>query len=507
MPATSLGTVLDGIDAVLVTVEARTSFDVPAGGCRVIGLPDAAVKEGVLRMRMGAGPILGDLPFKEGYGTLLNLAPADVRKAGRGLDLPLAIAYCAHVLKYPEERLGGFLFLGEIALSGDVRPVTGAFGAALLAKRFQLALCCAPENLDEARLVEGPPIYPVRTLPDALAVLRGEGVLDTGPRGVHAAVSTPATRIDLSEVKGQWTARRALETAAAGGHNILLEGPPGSGKSLLARRLTTILPALAEGEALESARIHAALKPLDPTRFRDPPFRSPHHLSTPVSLVGGGHPVRPGEISLAHRGVLFLDELPEFPREALEVLREPMEERVVHLSRGGRSRTLPADALIVAAMNPCPCGHYGAGDGRCRCTPQAALRYRGRLSGPLLERFDLRVRLRAVEARDLVESPAGESSADVAARVREARRRQNERQGDVNARLADARIVEVCGLSSDDVRWHRTQIEQLALSARAARRLLRVARTLADMAGEIRVGKKQLAEAASYRLGEQGAGD
>lgn len=503
MPATALGTVLDGIDAVLVTVEARTSFDVPAGGCRVIGLPDAAVKEGILRMRMAANPMLGDLPFKEGYGTLLNLAPADIRKAGRALDLPLAVAYSAHILGYAPEPLAKFLFLGEIALSGEIKPVTGAFAAALLAKRHGLSLCCAPENLGEARLVVGPRLFAARDLQEAMAIVRGEMTDDKSARGFDSHLTRHQHRLDLAEVKGQWLARRALEVAAAGGHNLLMEGPPGSGKSLLARRMTTILPPLDESEALESARIHASLRPLDVSRFREPPFRSPHHMTTPVGLVGGGHPVRPGEISLAHRGVLFLDELPEFPREALEVLREPMEERVVHMTRAGRSRVIPADALIVAAMNPCPCGHYGGGDGKCRCTPHAVARYRGRLSGPLLERFDLRVRLRAVEAKDLVESASGESSAHVGRRVQEARRRQHDRQGEVNARLQDADVLRVCELSAEDIARHRRQIEDLRLSARAARRLLRVARTLADMAGEASVHVKHLAEAASFRLNDE----
>ena len=312
-------------------------------------------------------------------------------------------------------------------------------------------------------------------------------------------------------MRGQYLARRALEIAAAGGHNLLFEGPPGSGKTMLARRMPGILPPLTDDEALECALVHGAVRAArPPDGCAIPPFRSPHHTASPVGLAGGGNPIRPGEISLAHRGVLFLDELPEFSREALEVLREPMEERVVHITRAGRVRTLPAHVLIIAAMNPCPCGFHGLLDGRCTCTPQQVNRYRSRISGPLLDRFDLRVRLKPVKASDLFDGKPAEGSREVRERVIAARDRQRDAKSrrkapPLNADLPDRVAWDLARLGPPEIAFYRRLVESAGLSARGARRLLRVSRTIADLEGAERVSEIHLSEAVAFRMSEDHA--
>ncbi|HYC78132.1 MAG TPA: YifB family Mg chelatase-like AAA ATPase [Planctomycetota bacterium] len=500
--ATCLGLVLDGVEGAPVTVEAHETFDAVPGALRICGLPDPAVKEGGLRLRIAMHPLIGDEVFKLVGGVLINLAPADLKKIGRTLDLPMAMAYAALVLGLDRERVKRLLFLGEIGLDGEVRPVVGLLAAMLEAKRRGLGVVCPAANLDEALLIEGPDVYPVRRVEEAFDVARGAAPPCAAPRGPSAVARAPARLPDLAEVHGQFLARRALEIAAAGGHNLLFEGPPGSGKTMLARRLPGVLPPLSDEEALEAALVRASVRPLDPSRFHAPAFRNPHHTASPVGLAGGGNPIRPGEVSLAHRGVLFLDELPEFRREALEVLREPMEERAVHVTRAGRARALPAHVLVVAAMNPCPCGFAGLDDGRCRCTPFQVRRYVARISGPLLDRFDLRVRLRPVPPAELLDATPSEASVAVRGRVTAARARQRARgRGALNAELSDAELGAVAALRPSDAAFYRRLLEAHRLSARGAKRLLRTARTAADLAGADEVGAVHLAEAASYRLG------
>jgi magnesium chelatase family protein len=493
--------VLDGVEGQLVVVEAQDTFDVEQGRTKICGLPDASVREGALRMRLAVHPFVQDAAFKFAGGVLLNLAPADVRKAGRTLDLALAMAYAGLLLDVDRSRLKSLLFLGETALDGEIRSVPGVLAAALEAKRHGLGLVLPAESLAEAALIEGPALYPVRYAFEAFDVVLGGRPPVEVARGAAAAAAafTPDHGPDLAEVRGQYLARRALEIAAAGGHNLLFEGPPGSGKTMLARRMPGILPPLEDAAALEAALVLSSRREVDLRRFRLPPFRSPHHTASAAGLAGGGNPIRPGEISLAHRGVLFLDELPEFSREALEVLREPMEERRVHVTRAGRTRTLPADCLIVAAMNPCPCGFAGAADGRCRCGPPAVRRYTARLSGPLLDRFDLRVRLRPVPAAELIDAPEGEPSAAVRARVVAARSRQRAR-GALNADLDEAGLRKHAALGATERGLYRRITETHRLSARGAKRLLRTARTLADLEGAPSVGALHLNEAASFRL-------
>jgi magnesium chelatase family protein len=498
--------VLDGIEGTLVTLEARPTFDAEAGALRVIGLPDAAVREGALRIRTALAPLVKEMVFKlEERAVMINLAPADLRKVGRTLDLPLAMVYAALLLGLDAAFMRRLIVVGEVGLEGDVRPIAGTLAAAVLAKRMNHGLVCPEANVGEALIVDGPPVYAVATVTEAIDVARGLVAPRSDPRGI-ASPPEAAAGPDLAEVRGQYLARRALEIAAAGGHDLLFEGPPGSGKTMLARRMPGILPPLSDEDALECALVHGAVRALDPVRLRIPPFRSPHHTASPIGLAGGGNPIRPGEISLAHKGVLFLDELPEFSREALEVLREPMEERVVHITRAGRVRTLPAHVLIVAAMNPCPCGFHGLLDGRCRCTPQQVQRYRCRISGPLLDRFDLRVRLKPVKPSDLFDAKPEEGSREVRARAIAARTRQRERaQGRarfLNADLGDGRVLDDARLGPPEVAFYRRLVESAQLSARGARRLLRVSRTIADLECAERVAEIHLSEAIAFRLSE-----
>ena len=405
----------------------------------------------------------------------------------------------------PLQALDGCEFLGELALTGELRGIDGILPAALAAGRDGRRLVVPAPNGPEAALASHVETFTARTLLEVCAMLDGRKPL---PVAQPAPIAAPCTRRapDLADVRGQAQARRALEVAAAGGHHLLLVGPPGCGKTLLASRLPGLLPEASDAEALEAAAIASVSgRGLDPARWRERPFRSPHHTASAVALVGGGAQPRPGEISLAHQGVLFLDELPEWNRQALEVLREPLESGVVTVSRAARSCEFPAAFQLVAAMNPCPCGWAGDASGRCRCSPDAIRRYRGRISGPLLDRIDLHVdvpRLPPAELRP--DAPPGESSAAVRERVMRARSVQQARAGTANARLSHAQMDAACRLAAADQALLERAVDALQLTARSMHRILRVARTIADLAGAESIGSAHLSEAIGYRKIDRG---
>jgi magnesium chelatase family protein len=427
----------------------------------------------------------------------VNLAPADLRKDGGRFDLAIALGILAASGQVPLDALRDVEFLGELGLTGELRAVDGVLPAALAAVAAGRRLVVPTDNGAEAALVRDIEASTARTLLEVCAALEGRKILPQ-------ALAPPTVRthgVDMSDVRGQTQARRALEVAAAGNHHLLLIGPPGCGKSLLASRLTGLLPEASEAEALQSAAIASVSgRGLDPARWRERPYRNPHHTASAVALVGGGAEPRPGEISLAHNGVLFLDELPEWDRRALEVLREPLESGVVTISRAARQSEFPARFQLVAAMNPCPCGWAGDPSARCRCSPDAVARYRARISGPLLDRIDLHVDVpRLPPAQLRPDAPDGESSAAVRARVEAARTVQQARAGKPNAQLTQAETMAASRLSAADQALLERAIDSLQLSARSMHRILRVARTIADLAGSTDIASVHLAEALGYR--------
>ncbi|MSR75405.1 MAG: ATP-binding protein [Planctomycetes bacterium] len=503
-----LGTVLDGIEAVEVVLEARLDEALRPSEPRIVGMASTSVREGLLRARSALRGQLSHELAHQPYGLLVNLAPADVPKGGRSLDLALTIAWASVLRGTPAEKLQGLVFIGEVGLEGEVRAVPGVLGALLAARRAGRRGVVLPVgNLDEAALVDGIPVHAVASVEEALALFASEPceLVCSIPEQRIAPATPAASMLDISDVRGQYQCKRALEVAAAGGHNVLLEGPPGSGKTLLARRLPGLLPPLDDSTALDVALIHSAVRRLVPAQFRCAPFRSPHHTASVAGMVGGGQPLRPGEVSLAHGGVLFLDEFPEFDRRALEALREPLEDHVVHVVRATGVRCFPARFMCAAAMNPCPCGFAGMGDGRCRCTPKAVTNYRARISGPLLDRFDLRVFVRPPKAEQLFDDGTEENSAAVRARVSAARERMHRRFGEgvSNARAPDAAIRAAIAPGPVERRLLTQIMLKHRLSARGMRRLERVAVTVADLAGAERVGSDHLSEALAFRLPEQ----
>ncbi len=485
-----------GITAPQVTVEVHLANGLPA--FQIVGLAEKAVQESRERVRSALINCGFEFPARR---ITVNLAPADLPKEGGRFDLPIALGILAAAGALPTDEIAGAEFYGELTLAGAVQPVSGLLPAVLAAREAGHDLFLPAANLSEASLAGHPRLFAVKHLLEITAHF-GPGPRLTPAAPEPAEAAEPAPLPDLAEVRGQAQAKRALVVAAAGGHNLLFSGPPGSGKSMLASRLPGLLPPLSEAQALECATLYSvAGVPREPAQWRRPPFRNPHHSCSAVALVGGGSHPRPGEISLAHNGVLFLDELPEFARPVLEVLREPLETGRVAISRAAGKAEFPARFQLVAAMNPCPCGHLGDPTRACRCTAEQVARYRGRLSGPLLDRIDLLVEVPTQPPEVLLapDRPTERTSAELRLEVEAARARQYQRQGMLNARLPPAALEEHARLDAAGRALVSRAMNALGLSARAYHRILRVARTIADLEGAEAVNPTHLSEALGYR--------
>ena len=482
---------LDGMDAPLVTVEVHLANGLPS--FTLVGLAEAEVKEARDRVRAALQNARFEFPARR---ITVNLAPADLPKESGRFDLPIALGILAASGQLPMQHLKDYEFAGELALTGELRPIRGALAMTFKASKDGRAFILPRDNADEAALVQDAQVLPAATLLEVCAHLSGQERLT---RHIPEIRTSAAAYPDFSEVKGQAHAKRALEVAAAGSHSILLSGLPGTGKSMLASRLPGILPEMSEAEALEAAAIQSLNGGFRLDNWRRRILRAPHHSASSVALVGGGGNPRPGEISLAHHSVLFLDELPEFDRKALETLREPLESGRITISRAARQADFPAQFQLVAAMNPCPCGYLGHPNGKCHCTPDQVSRYRGRISGPLLDRIDIQIEVPALPEHELTQKGGGEPSAAIRARVGAAYERQLARQGKANARLATREIDALCQPDAAGMALLKQAISRLNLSARAYHRILKMARTIADLAGTDEIVSSHIAEAVQYR--------
>lgn len=483
---------LFGLEAQPITVEVDVSQGMPFYA--VVGLPDKAVEES--RERVRAALKNAGFPYPQGR-VVINLAPAELRKEGTHYDLPIALGLLCAQGAVSLEALQGVAAAGELGLDGELRPVPGAVNLALGAYKEGYKLLMPLASAQEAALIEGVQVFGAAHLAQLVRFLQGHE--DLPPARPSPECEPAEAALDLLDVKGQAKAKRALEIAAAGAHHLLMTGTPGSGKTMLAKRLVGLLPPLQNEEALEVTRIHSAAGRLLRGLIQTPPFRSPHHTVSDAGLIGGGTIPKPGEISLAHRGVLFLDEFPEFSRDALEVLRQPLEDGVVTISRARASFTYPARFLLVAAMNPCPCGWFGDPERSCACTPAQRQRYAGRISGPLLDRFDLVVEVPRLTPEELSRAPEGEPTAIVRERVLAARERMKARQGRLNSELLGRALRQHAALSPSGEALLHAATKRLALTARSYDRILRVARSIADLAGAEHIQEAHLAEALTYR--------
>ena len=487
---------LTGLQAPPVVVEVHLANGLP--NFAIVGLPDTEVKEAKDRVRAALVNCRFEFPARR---ITVNLAPAELPKESGRFDLPIALGILAASAQIPAAALADYEFAGELSLSGALRAVRGALAMTLHAARSGHAFVLPVASAREAALVRDAAIYPAATLLDVCAHLTGEKPLARiSAVPAEAALAYP----DLTDVRGQVHAKRALEVAAAGAHSVLMSGPPGTGKSMLAARLPGLLPPMTDDEALDAAAVQSlASGGFRVEGWRQRPFRSPHHTASAAALVGGGGDPRPGEISLAHRGVLFLDELPEFDRRVLEVLREPLESGRVSISRAARQADFPARFQLVAAMNPCPCGYLGHFSGKCRCTPDQVARNRGKLSGPLLDRIDIHIEVPAVPEAALTGNATGEASATVRERVGRARAMQLERQGKPNAELTPRETEKHCPADVAAANLLKTAIARLNLSARAYHRVLRLARTIADLVAADAIGSTHVADAVQYRRSDR----